>query len=587
MEIKVSDISDRLSAIAPQVARFLLPGGKEYGQEWLCGDLSGGPGESLKVRIHSTYAGQWRDWAAGDEAKGDLIDLWRMVKGLTQAEAIKEAKAYLGIIDPVRQQEAKQYAKPAEVKTAPLNHAGDAMKYLTTIRGLKREIVEALKIEGSVAHKAIVFPCFSPSGILINRSYRTLGEKKKVWQDTGCAPCLFGWHALPEAAYKARKVLLSEGQIDCASWLQWGIPALSIPNGSGCSWIDYEWDNLAAFDTIYLAFDQDAAGQTIAEKVMSRLGKHRCMLVSMPKKDANACLQSGYSSEDAADWIVNAKAPGVNKFLTAKELEARTLESLRDKGEAFTLEFFKEKWPERGFYLRPGEVTCWTGYSFSGKSTILNFMESVLIAENEPVFVASMEMLPEVLLKKLITIFYGERISAPIVKEFISNAGHLLLFADVVGYITQDMLFEMLWFAYRRFGAKHYIIDSLMRIEGLEEDYPKQGEFCNRLQEFAKQSQTHVHLVAHLSKPTDKSIKAKPSMYGIKGSSLIPNNVDNIAIVCRNQEKDRLKKENRLTKEQADGMHDTEVIIEKQRDSGWVGSFRLKFNSSRFSFSRL
>jgi len=60
-----------------------------------------------------------------------------------------------------------------------------------------------------------------------------------------------------------------------------------------------------------------------------------------------------------------------------------------------------------------------------------------------------------------------------------------------------------------------------------------------------------------------------------------------VVIVTRNPEKDRLKKENRLTKEQAEGMHDTEVIVEKQRETGWVGSFRLKFDHRRYSFTKI
>lgn len=582
-DLTVKEISERLAGQALAVATMLLPGGRQHGQEWLCGDINGGPGDSLKVTIHSTYAGQWRDWS-NDTDHGDLLDLWRAVKGITAAQAIKEAKAWLGIVDPVRQQAEKHYAKPPAVKTAPMTAGGKAITYLINHRHLRHEIVERLKIEGCAEKQAIVFPSYSPAGELVNRSYRTLDAKKKVWQDTDCAPSLFGWQALPEQAYRDRRVLLCEGQIDCASWLQWGIPALSVPNGSGCTWIDYEWDNLAPFDTFLLAFDADAAGQKIADAVMARLGKHRCLLVSLPLKDANACLQAGFTDEDARDWTTHAKVPKINKLVTAAEMEKRLVAEIQPKEEAFTLPFFKGHWPHSGFYFRPGEVTIWAGFTFAGKSTILNYFQSVALSNKIKIFVASYESKCEVQLRRLATIYMGESLDDDNAAAFVRQMGHHLIMADVVGSQSQDQLLEMMMFGFRRYGTTHFIIDSLMRIKDLEEDFPAQGAFTNRLQEFAKDTGAHVHLVCHLRKPTGTE---KPSMYLVKGSSLLVNNVDNVLLVTRNPEKERLRKACKLTPEQEKTMHDTEVIIEKQRETGWIHTYRLKFNPHRYTFQNL
>lgn len=584
MDLTVAQISERLAAQAANVCQHLLPGGKPAnGKEWVCGDVSGSPGDSLKVCIHGAYAGQWRDWST-DTDHGDLIDLWRCVKGGTQADAIKQAKQWLGIVDPVRVEERRTYAKPPAINSAPLADDGGAMKYLTGERKLTAAVVRSLKIEGSKEKRAIVFPSYDPNGELVNRSYRTLGADKKVWQDKECAPSMFGWQALPESAYKSRTVLLSEGQIDCATWLQWGIPALSIPNGSGCAWVDFEWENLAPFDTIYLAFDQDDAGRKITENVAARLGKHRCMIVSMPKKDANDCLKSGFSADDAAEWIKHAKTPRVKRIVTAGEMEARLLAEIQPKEEAFTLGFFAGNWPHTGFYFRPGEVTLWGGFAHAGKSTMLNFMQSVLLASENRIFIASLEMKVESMLRKLARIFLGERLTDESATQFIRGVGNNLVFADIVGSIKQDELMEMMWFSFRRYGCTHFLIDSLMRIQDLEEDYPAQGAFCNRLQDFAKETGSHVHLVAHLGKPSQAV--ERPSMYAIKGSSLLVNNADNVLLVCRNPDKEKLRKANRLSDEQDKVMHDTEVIVEKQRETGWLHTFKLKFNPFRYSFSK-
>jgi twinkle protein len=581
VELKVSEISERLAAQAQAVVAHLLPGAKLHGNVMLCGDVGGSPGESLKIGISGTYAGQWRDWS-NDEDKGDLLDLWRLSRGITPAEAIKQAKAFLGIVDPIRQLERKSYSKPFTIDSRPLNDAGKAMSYLRDKRGLRNSTVEAFKIEGLPEKSAIVFPSYSPAGDLVNRSYRTLEKDKRVWQDKDCAPSLFGWQALPESAYKAKTVLLAEGQIDAATWHQWGIPALSIPNGTGCAWIDYEWENLAVFDTIYLAFDQDEAGRKITETVAARLGKHRCMIVSMPKKDANDCLMAGFVAGDAADWITNAKVPKVKRLVTAAEMESRLLAEIAHKDPPFTLQFMARHWPYSGFWFRPGEVTLWGGFAGVGKSTFLNFLKSQLLADQTAIFEASLEMKVETTLRKLATIFNGEKLNDDSARAFVRGAGEYLIFADVVGSMKQEELMEMLWFAFRRYGCAHLMIDSLMRIEELEEDYPAQGQFCNRLQDFAKETGCHVHLVAHLAKPSQTVVR--PSMYSIKGSSLMVNNADNVILVNKNPDKEKLRVQDKLTPDIDASTHDAEVTVEKQRETGWTGMFKLKFDKLRGTY---
>jgi twinkle protein len=146
---------------------------------------------------------------------------------------------------------------------------------------------------------------------------------------------------LSNDAFQNRSILLCEGQIDAMTWTQWGIPALSIPNGSGQTWIDYEWENLAVFDKIYMSFDMDDAGRANLDKVISRLGRHRCLLVTLPRKDANDCLLAGYTSDEAQSWIADAKAPGVKGLVSAMELKANYSGVSLVKTPVYTLPFLR------------------------------------------------------------------------------------------------------------------------------------------------------------------------------------------------------------------------------------------------------
>jgi twinkle protein len=54
--------------------------------------------------------------------------------------------------------------------------------------------------------------------------------KKLIMAEADCEPCLFGWQAMDA---KARAVVLCEGEIDCMTYSQFGISALSVPFGGG------------------------------------------------------------------------------------------------------------------------------------------------------------------------------------------------------------------------------------------------------------------------------------------------------------------------------------------------------------------
>jgi len=589
-QISAAEISDMLSGRAEDVCRMLLPGGKAVKNEWLAGDISGGEGLTLKVHLDGAYRGRWKDWA-NDDDKGDLIDLWRLCRGLSRGEAFRQVKEYLGISDAVSSSREKAYTKPPEKNTPPPRPDGIAFNFLTSIRKLKTETLSAFQV--GTDNRSIVFPCISPEGTLVNRSYRTIpkpGEKKEVRQDKGCAPCLFGWQALPVAAYESRTVLLAEGQIDAMTWHQWGIPALSIPAGSGQTWINFEWDNLAIFDKILIAFDQDQAGQRNADSVIARLGPYRCFLVIYPHKDANEALQAGRSPADAQEWAASAKAPSLPGMVTANDLEQRLMLESEVKPMPLCLPFFNVNWKaEAGFYFRPGEITLWTGATGNGKSTFLNYLQMNLIFAGRHVFIASMEVKAETTLRRTIQSYWGagqpgldkDTLERTHYISWLDDFGERICFADKVGYMDADELFPMMDFAFRRYGCSHFVIDSLMRIQGLEEDAKATGDFMNRLANFAKQTGVHIHLVAH---PRKLGAGQKAGAMDIKGSSLIANNADNIAGVARNQEKWDLQKEGMTDPSDLRDMHDTEITVEKQRESGWTGTFYLEFDPRKLTY---
>lgn len=582
--LDISEISRRLSCRAEEVCLALLPDGKRAAQYWEVGGVNGHSGKSLKVTLAGEHAGKWKDYA-DDEMRGDLIDLWEQARGVSKLDALRQIKAFLGIVE-IEPERRKLWSKPPDSrKIKAIDDAGRVMAFLAGERKLEPAIVNRFRIMGDGSN--IIFPSYSPDGELVNRSYRQLAlddeGKKKVWQDKGCAPCLWGWHALGKPAFDSRTILICEGQIDAMTWTQWGIPALSVPNGSGNTWIEYEWENLNAFSTIYFSFDSDGKTAAALTEAVKRLGIHRCRIVTMPHKDANDALKASCCAEDARQWLADAKWAECAGLASAEDYRAQVYDQFFPKpDEAKGLRIKLLSRYDGGIVFLPGDVTVWTGVTSHGKSTMLNFLFSVMLCASERVFIASMEMKPAKIIRRMFqAMLASEKADKDDIEECYRLVEDKLFFANRVGSIDQNELFDLMQFSFSRYGVTNFLIDSLMRINGLEEDYPAQGEFMNRLQKFTKETGAHAHLVCHPRKINEADGVGKMD---IKGASLIPNNADNIVSVRRNFKKMEIQKERAITAAEDREMWDAMVCSEKDREEGWQGSIYLRYCPKTFRF---
>lgn len=89
------------------VCTKLLPNGKEKSGEWMIGSVDGEAGKSMRVRLTGDHAGLWLDWSSGQ--KGDIIELWKLVRGLSFKETLAEIHEFLGIAD-----EEEESKKPSQ-----------------------------------------------------------------------------------------------------------------------------------------------------------------------------------------------------------------------------------------------------------------------------------------------------------------------------------------------------------------------------------------------------------------------------------------------------------------------------------------
>lgn len=523
--MNANELSQALAQDAAAIAAYLLPRGKKASGEWKAGSTAGEEGQSLSVRLTGAKRGLWRDFAK-DEG-GDLLDLWAAARGLSIGEAMREAKAHLGIRDSMPARERPTYKRPERPRAQA---AKSRVREWLNARGIEDRTIEAFKVAEQVRDgKHIAVLPYLRDGELVNCKYRDIDEKRGMRQEAGAEPCLFGWHLIDP---RARSVAITEGEIDAMTLHQCGIPSLSGNAGAGNhQWVDNDWERLERFSEIFVCYDDDEAGRKGAREVIQRLGMERCKAVKFGAKDANQWLQDGACGEDFHGAIADAKPldpeelVGFEKFMA--DVKAM-LYPAPQAPQAPSLGLGAKRWDEIQF--RRGEVSIWTGINGHGKSLILNQVLLGLIEQGESACVYSGEMAPGMQAKRLVKQATGLDRPTPAYIDAVGEwvSGRMWLFATV-GAAKLARLLEVFEYAARRYGIGQFVIDSLMMTD-VPEDGPgaftKQKDAMQALQGFAKKHGAHVHLVAHPRKGRDES--AAPGKLDVAGSSKITDLADNV-----------------------------------------------------------
>lgn len=560
--MNAAELSRVMAERAADIVVYLLPAGKKASGEWKAGSTSGEAGNSLSVRITGAKAGVWRDFATGEG--GDMLDLWARVRGLATAEAMREAKAYLGVRDTMPPRERKPYRRPAkpDCKTA----RGAVVEWLGT-RGLTPDTIAAYKVaeQARDGKTFLVFP-YLRDGELVNAKYRDIADKRGMRQEKDAEPCLFGWHLIDP---RARTVCIAEGEIDAMTLHQVGFPALSVNAGAGNhQWIESDWDRLERFSEILLCFDDDDAGRKGAREVAHRLGIERCRLVIFGAKDANQWLQDGAERADFDDAIQRAQALDPEELVQAASFmgQVKTLfwpDNAAPSAPRLAIGKTECDW----FEFRPGEYSVWTGINGHGKTLMQGYAMLGLMHQGERVCVFSGEMHPARLMKRMVKQATGiDRPTTGYIDAVGTWITDRMWVFNVLGSATIDRLLEVFRYGAKRYGIRHFVIDSLMMTD-VPEDGPgafsAQKEAVQKITNFAKKHGVHVHLIAHPRKANDES-KA-PGKLDVSGSSRITDAADNVFSVWSAR-----KEEN----QEDDGKPDALLELHKQRN-GDVQHFRL------------
>jgi twinkle protein len=232
--------------------------------------------------------------------------------------------------------------------------------------------------------------------------------------------------------------------------------------------------------------------------------------------------------------------------------------------------------------LRPAEVSIWAGINGHGKSMLVNEIMLGLMAQGERVCIASMEMLPRATLYRLTRQAAGVReVSEQYIREIYAWTDGKLWLYDQQGTVKSDRILAVARYCSEELGITHLVIDSLMKCGIDSDDYNGQKRFVDQICAHARDTGTHVHLVAHSRK--GESEQQHMGKMDIKGASEITDQADNVFTVWRNKRKEDERQKHAPDDDVLAGP-DAMLSCVKQRHGEWEGKVALWFHPDSLQY---
>lgn len=341
--------------------------------------------------------------------------------------------------------------------------------------------------------------------------------------------------------------IIVEGEMDALSFVECGLHnVVSVPNGSTLKSVNLEYlDNCIDYfenkKKIYLALDNDTAGQNVQKELIRRLGSNRCYTVdfSAYKK----VREQGKETEvckDANDVLKNHNKDTLLKTIAdAIEIPIDGVSSVNDFRDSF--ENYLVNGMQQGFKIgKPffdtkfstytGQYIVVTGIPSHGKSDFVDEMVLGYVKKYgwKSAFCSPENKPNEIHAGKVIAklcgtwINYRNQIEKPYFNKAVQYMNDNIKYIDMDGHYELDAVLSKAERLIFKYGIKVLVIDPYNKIR-LERSVNKNindytNDYLLTIDEFARKHDILIILVAHPRKPTLQEGKTyEPNFYDIKG----------------------------------------------------------------------
>lgn len=292
------------------------------------------------------------------------------------------------------------------------------------------------------------------------------------------------------------------------------------------------------------------------EKVAIQLDEHRRTRLKSQPVDFEAYMQA----RDADKALVQS----------AGDFREALIEELFGHAEADGCSMPWDKLREL-FRVRRGELTIWTGFNGHMKSMVTGYVILHLMKQGEKACIASFEMKPQKTLRRMATQAVGCNPSREYADRFLDFAAGKLWLYNQQGETSPERVVGVIAYCAEQLGITQFVVDSLMKVVGDEDDYNAQKRFVGRLHSLARDLNVHIHLVSHARKREDEN--KRPGKQDNKGSGAMVDQTDNFVAVFKIPKK-----------AEDDTGPDFCLYFDKQRHGEWEGSLALWLDESSLQF---
>lgn len=514
-----------------------------------------------------------------------------------------------------RKRQDKKYEKPPQDVLKVIDLKEKVVSWFSA-RGISENTLERFMIfckeeympQTQKKESCICFP-YLRDGEIVNIKYRDGRKNFKMVKDAELI--LYNLNKIGDKKH----CIIVEGEIDCLSLFESGLGTdhdidtgtgeirnydlskwclLSVPNGAsmGSQKLDYldncsEW--LVGIEEFVIATDGDAAGESLKQELIRRLGIERCKTISYPieecvdtgtgikrrPKDFNEVLM--YLGRDVVVNIINHAEPiPIDGVYYIDDIFQTMLTNFNSGIQQAPATHFGEM--DKFFRWKKGEINLFVGYANHGKTTlVLQMMLTKSWLDGWKWAIFSPENFPATdFYDDLIEMYAGKWLNRMTIDEY-SEAAHFI--DKHIFYVYPEdshdihSINEKFRYLVLKKGIDGVLIDPWNQLDHIQKPYQREDQYLSEalkdVKRFALLNVVSYNIIAHPVKQQRDSDKSYPpvDMYDIAGGAAWANKSDNIVSYYRpNHHVDKISPEVQIFIQK----------IKRRRTGGEPGDFSMK-----------